>query len=225
MIRMEYKHAFIKVVRQIGHIVTAMDRKSLPCDSHIMLCMTCAKVRTLLSIQKIGKPPVRIITKNGIYWYWGKSGRWTVIKRRYCLPTLRKLERERLTPYQCVTNTQLGGCPLVDSANGYVADAVGEVVQVCVLGRCKLKVDGTDNIAIGDALVTHAAAGFAQKLAVDTTLPVLSVQQARNGNGRGIQPQCIPCSTTLQRRLQWHCTQRQQMATRFQSLFAVLLGR
>lgn len=57
---------------------------------------------------------------------------------------------------------------LVDSANGYCNTAAGDLVQVCVFGQCKVKVDGNaENIAIGDALVTHAAAGVAQKAACD----------------------------------------------------------
>lgn len=45
--------------------------------------------------------------------------------------------------------------------DGSAAIAAGQFVKVCVRGFCKVKVDGTDPIAIGDALVTKAAAGVA----------------------------------------------------------------
>jgi hypothetical protein len=57
--------------------------------------------------------------------------------------------------------------PLADSANSYCNTTAGEMVEVCTHGICKLKVDGTDAIALGDALCTHGAAGYAQLLACD----------------------------------------------------------
>jgi len=61
--------------------------------------------------------------------------------------------------------------PLQDSTNGYCNKNAGDMLQVCVFGRCKLKVDGNfDNIAIGDGLVTHAAAGVAQLASIDYSL-------------------------------------------------------
>lgn len=47
---------------------------------------------------------------------------------------------------------------------GKAADAVGDLVKVCIYGRCKVKVDGaTVNIAIGDSLVTSTVTGVAVK--------------------------------------------------------------
>lgn len=58
--------------------------------------------------------------------------------------------------------------PLRDAENLYASTAAGEGVHVCTFGKCKLKVDGNaDNIAVGDALVTHAAAGVAQLMDAD----------------------------------------------------------
>jgi hypothetical protein len=58
--------------------------------------------------------------------------------------------------------------PLRDSTNSYVNTAAGEMISVCVWGICKVKVDGNaDNIADGDALVHHNAAGVAQLAAID----------------------------------------------------------
>jgi len=73
------------------------------------------------------------------------------------------------------TLTVVGVCvgPLRDATNKYAATAAGQVVQVCVFGRCKCKVDGNAaNIAIGDALSTHNADGVAQKTSVDVTATV-----------------------------------------------------
>jgi len=69
------------------------------------------------------------------------------------------------------------GRPLRDAINGYAATALGEVVQVCVFGRCKVKVDGSVNISIGDSLVTHAADGIAEKAdfqSADNTVALLN---------------------------------------------------
>lgn len=58
--------------------------------------------------------------------------------------------------------------PLRDAGNGYVSDAVGQAVQVLTFGKGKCKVDGaSDNIAVGDALVSHGADGVAQLAAAD----------------------------------------------------------
>ncbi len=57
--------------------------------------------------------------------------------------------------------------PLRDAESGYVSDAAGQGVQVLVLGKGKLKVDGNaDNIDVGDALVTHDADGVAQLMGI-----------------------------------------------------------
>lgn len=58
--------------------------------------------------------------------------------------------------------------PLRDAENGYVSTAAGQPVQVCTRGKCKVKVDGTDAIAVGDALVSHDTDGIAQLMAVAT---------------------------------------------------------
>jgi hypothetical protein len=63
--------------------------------------------------------------------------------------------------------------PIADSANSYCNIAAGEMIEVCTHGICKLKVDGTDPIALGDALCTHAAAGYAQLLAVNAATTYL----------------------------------------------------
>ena len=57
--------------------------------------------------------------------------------------------------------------PLRDAENGYVSDAAGQAIQVLTFGKGKCKVDGTDNIAVGDALVTHDADGVAMLMAAD----------------------------------------------------------
>lgn len=61
--------------------------------------------------------------------------------------------------------------PLRDAENGYVSDAAGQAVQVLTFGKGKCKVDGSDNIAIGDALVTHDTNGEAVLMAADLDLP------------------------------------------------------
>jgi acyl CoA:acetate/3-ketoacid CoA transferase beta subunit len=76
----------------------------------------------------------------------------------------------RVEPINTAHNVLVMGVavsPLVDSTNNYCASAAGGHVGVCVFGRCKVKVDGNaGNIAIGDALVTHAADGVAQLMAI-----------------------------------------------------------
>ena len=58
--------------------------------------------------------------------------------------------------------------PLLDSTNNYCNDAAGQMVEVCVWGIVKCKVDGNaDAIADGDALIAHGAAGYAQLCAID----------------------------------------------------------
>jgi len=52
----------------------------------------------------------------------------------------------------------MGGRPLRDVTNNYCAEAAGEIIKVCVYGRCKCRVDGTDNIDFGDMLITKAEA-------------------------------------------------------------------
>jgi hypothetical protein len=60
--------------------------------------------------------------------------------------------------------------PLFDAENGYCNDAAGQMVNVCVFGWCKLKVDGnSDNIGSGDAIATHNADGYGQQ--ADITFP------------------------------------------------------
>ena len=60
--------------------------------------------------------------------------------------------------------------PLRDAENGYVSDAAGQAIQVLTFGKGKCKVDGQENIAVGDALNSHAADGIAQLLgAIDGT--------------------------------------------------------
>ncbi len=50
-------------------------------------------------------------------------------------------------------------------ASGKAADAAGDKVDVCISGRCKLRVDGNAaNIAVNDLLISHAS-GYAQKQA------------------------------------------------------------
>lgn len=62
------------------------------------------------------------------------------------------------------------GSPLDDAVNGYANVSAYQVIQVCVYGRCKCKVDGAvDNIAIGDALAPHAT-GIARLVAIDVAL-------------------------------------------------------
>ena len=61
--------------------------------------------------------------------------------------------------------------PLRDAENGYVSDAVGQAIQVLTFGKGKCKVDGTDNIAVGDALVSHDTDGEAMLMAADVDLP------------------------------------------------------
>ena len=73
------------------------------------------------------------------------------------------------------------GCPLRSITA--CALAAGELIQVCVFGRCKCKVDGITpaGIDIGDSLVTHNAAGIAQLAALacggDTAADVDAVLQ------------------------------------------------
>jgi len=60
------------------------------------------------------------------------------------------------------------GCPLRDESNNYCNTAAGQIIKVCVWGLTKVRVDGnSDNIAVGDALVTHDAKGYAQLAAID----------------------------------------------------------
>ena len=56
--------------------------------------------------------------------------------------------------------------PLADTTNYYCNTSAGEDVEVCVWGIVKCKVDGTDAIADGDALMAHAT-GLAQLCAID----------------------------------------------------------
>ena len=66
--------------------------------------------------------------------------------------------------------TVIGVCvgPLRDAENLYASDAAGQTVQICTFGKTKCKVDGAaDNIAVGDALVSHAAVGVAQLMDAD----------------------------------------------------------
>jgi len=57
--------------------------------------------------------------------------------------------------------------PLRDAENGYVSDAAGQAIQVLTFGKGKCKVDGTDAIAVGDALIPHDTDGVACLAAVD----------------------------------------------------------
>jgi hypothetical protein len=53
--------------------------------------------------------------------------------------------------------------PLADAANSYCNINAGDMVSVCILGICKVKVDGNaTTIADGDGLSAHAT-GYAQK--------------------------------------------------------------
>lgn len=54
--------------------------------------------------------------------------------------------------------------PLRDAENLYACDAIGQAIQVCTKGKCKIRVDGTDAIAVGDALVSYEA-DYSAKLA------------------------------------------------------------
>jgi len=55
--------------------------------------------------------------------------------------------------------------PLRDATNNYASLAIGDLLKVCVFGRCKVRVDGSGaNIAIGDGLVTSTTAGRAVKV-------------------------------------------------------------
>lgn len=57
--------------------------------------------------------------------------------------------------------------PLKDAENLYASLAAGDAIQVCTHGKCKVRVDGTDAIAVGDALVSYAADYYAALMAAD----------------------------------------------------------
>ena len=61
--------------------------------------------------------------------------------------------------------------PLRDAENLYASLAAGDAIQVCTHGKCKVRVDGTDAIAVGDALVTYAADYYAKLMVADPNFP------------------------------------------------------
>lgn len=73
--------------------------------------------------------------------------------------------------------------PLRDAQNLYASLAAGDPIQVCTRGKCKVRVDGTDAIAVGDALISHAADYYAMLMAGDfgTTVSQAKVQELMSG--------------------------------------------
>jgi len=57
--------------------------------------------------------------------------------------------------------------PLRDAENLYASTAAGQAIQVCTHGKCKVRVDGTDAIAVGDALVSYAGDTYAKLMDAD----------------------------------------------------------
>lgn len=96
-----------------------------------------------------------------------------------------------------VTTTTTAGDPTVigvtvgglkDAQNLYCSDAAGQAVQVCTFGQAKVKVNGnTDNIAVGDALVSTNAAGIAVMAAIDpgsSYVQAERVAEVKEGNAQ-----------------------------------------
>jgi len=57
--------------------------------------------------------------------------------------------------------------PLKDAQNLYASLAAGDAIQVCTRGKCKVRVDGTDAIAVGDGLVSYEGDGYAKLALLD----------------------------------------------------------
>lgn len=60
--------------------------------------------------------------------------------------------------------------PLRDAENLYACDAAGQAIQVCTKGKCKVRVDGTDAIAVGDALVSYEGDYYAKLMVANPGL-------------------------------------------------------
>ena len=61
--------------------------------------------------------------------------------------------------------------PLKDAENLLACTAAGQAIQVCTRGPCKVRVDGTDAIDIGDALVSYAGDYYAKLMVADPDFP------------------------------------------------------